>query len=245
MWGRVNVEWTGINPDVNIIVGINGCGKTTMLNYMADFYSGKLPKKSSGVILSGNRVSSPVDYIRSFDVPSVSRAKGESALLRDLRTVLNQNGNGTSFFDYRMRIINFPDEADHIRARIDRFFELINSLFAETGKEAAIDPRSNSLIFRIKDNPAADAADITIDKLSSGEKQLLLILTSVFLMDERPWVLLMDEPEISLHITWQDEIIDVLRRLNPNCQLILSTHSPNIFANGWEDKLVFMSDMIK
>ncbi|MDE6336055.1 MAG: ATP-binding protein, partial [Muribaculaceae bacterium] len=61
--------------------------------------------------------------------------------------------------------------------------------------------------------------------------------------EETPNVLLMDEPEISLHISWQDKLITTLRELNPNCQLILTTHSPNIFANGWEDKLVFMEDI--
>ena len=84
---------------------------------------------------------------------------------------------------------------------------------------------------------------VQLDQLSSGEKQILLILTTVFLQEERPSVLLMDEPEISLHISWQDRLIDLIRELNPNCQLILTTHSPNIFANGWEDKIVFMNDL--
>ena len=84
---------------------------------------------------------------------------------------------------------------------------------------------------------------IQLDQLSSGEKQILLILTTVFLQEEKPNVLLMDEPEISLHITWQDRLIELIRKLNPNCQLILTTHSPNIFANGWEDKIVFIQDL--
>ena len=72
---------------------------------------------------------------------------------------------------------------------------------------------------------------------------MLLILTTVFLQEEKPNILLMDEPEISLHITWQDRLVGMIRQLNPNCQLILTTHSPNIFANGWEDKIVFIEDL--
>ena len=53
----------------------------------------------------------------------------------------------------------------------------------------------------------------------------------------------MDEPEISLHIGWQDKLIEKLRQLNPQCQLILTTHSPNIFVNGWEDKIIFIEDL--
>ena len=89
----------------------------------------------------------------------------------------------------------------------------------------------------------AEDEKIQLDQLSSGEKQILLILTTVFLQEEKPAVLLMDEPEISLHITWQDRLIELIRKLNPNCQLILTTHSPNIFANGWEDKIVFIQDL--
>ena len=74
---------------------------------------------------------------------------------------------------------------------------------------------------------------------------MLLILTTVFLQEEKPNILLMDEPEISLHIEWQDKLVSTLRELNPNCQLILTTHSPNIFANGWEDRIVFMEDIEK
>lgn len=246
MWGRVNIRWSDIRPDVNIIVGINGCGKTTMLNFMADYYIDRKQKKSSRTRFCGNEISSPVSYIRSFDVPGGSKSKNDSALLRDLKEVLNQNGRGTSFFDYRMKIINFPDQAERIRSRIDNFFTLVNSLFAETGKEVSIDTRSNSIIFTIANSDAVNGGEksvITVDMLSSGEKQLLLILTTVFLQEENPCVLLMDEPEISLHITWQDELISVIRKLNPNCQLILTTHSPNIFANGWEDRLVFMTDI--
>ncbi len=248
MWGRMDISWTDIRPDVNIIVGINGCGKTTMLNFMADYYIERKQKKSSNTRFCGNEVSSPVNYIRSFDVPGASRSKNDSALLRDLKNVLNQNGRGTSFFDYRMKIINFPDQAERIRSRIDNFFSLVNSLFAETGKEVSIDTRSNSIMFTIANSDAVNGGEksiITVDMLSSGEKQLMLILTTVFLQEESPCVLLMDEPEISLHISWQDELINVIRRLNPNCQLILTTHSPNIFANGWEDCLVFMSDIEK
>lgn len=84
---------------------------------------------------------------------------------------------------------------------------------------------------------------IQLEQLSSGEKQLLLILTTVFLQEEEPNILLMDEPEISLHISWQDKLIEMIRKLNPNCQLILATHSPNIFVDGWEDKIVFIEDM--
>lgn len=146
-----------------------------------------------------------------------------------------------------MKMLNFPEMADTILQRIDNFFRLINSLFEETGKNITIDPQNNAITFSLKGTKktpgTTNSSNIQLDQLSSGEKQILLILTTVFLQEEKPNILLMDEPEISLHISWQDRLIGLIRKLNPNCQLILTTHSPNIFANGWEDKIVFIQNL--
>ena len=84
-----------------------------------------------------------------------------------------------------------------------------------------------------------------LEQLSSGEKQLLLILLKVFLLDKKPAIIFMDELEISLHIRWQREIIDRMRQINPFCQIIIATHSPSMFGTGWGDKVVYMEDIIK
>lgn len=264
MWGRVNLHWENIQNDVNILVGINGGGKTTLLNLIYDYYTVKSKKKAQ-TVLEGNTITAPVTFIRSFDVPANTNKKTdkrtESLLLQELKYIINQNGEGTSFFDYRMKILNFPDQRDKIQKRIDDFFLIINSLFKETNKEITIDPLSNALVFSVNataglyntkdgtfitaDKKVFNVADdkVDLDQLSSGEKQLLLILTTVFLQEEKPNILIMDEPEVSLHISWQDQLIKLIRKLNPNCQLIVATHSPNIFANGWEDKIVFIEDL--
>lgn len=262
MWGRVNLQWNNVNEDVNILVGINGCGKTTLLNLIYDCCNGTKIKKDIAEEVSCTDIESPVTYIRSFDVPANARKKTESMLLQELKHIINQNGEGTSFFDYRMKMLNYPQKAAVIQERIEKFFALVNSLFEETGKEIAIDRQNNTLIFHLKGSERflstangspillsnggfllTNGKNIQLDQLSSGEKQMLLILTTVFLQEEKPNVLLMDEPEISLHISWQDRLIELIRKLNPNCQVILTTHSPNIFASGWEDKLVFIQDL--
>ncbi len=240
MWGRVDLAWSQIHEDVNILVGINGCGKTTLLNLISDYYTGQKIKKSMAESVKGTAIDSPVTYIRSFDVPANVKKKTESILLQELKHIVNQNGEGTSFFDYRMKMLNFPQKAAHIQKRIDKFFCLVNRLFEETDKQIWINPHNNQLQFVIR---GKQDTIIQLEDLSSGEKQMLLILTTAFLQEEKPTILLMDEPEISLHISWQDRLIEWIRTLNPNCQLILTTHSPNIFANGWEDKIIFMQDL--
>jgi len=63
--------------------------------------------------------------------------------------------------------------------------------------------------------------------------------------DNKNAILFMDEPELSLHFDWQKKLIEYIRQLNPNVQIILATHSPAIIMEGWMDKVSDVSDLIK
>ena len=80
-------------------------------------------------------------------------------------------------------------------------------------------------------------------QLSSGEKQMLVILLTVLVENNLPYVLFMDEPEVSLHIEWQQRLIETILDLNPNVQIILTTHSPAVIMNGWMDRVTEVSDI--
>lgn len=69
---------------------------------------------------------------------------------------------------------------------------------------------------------------LSIFDLSSGEKQLFIILAEALLQREAEWTYIADEPELSLHVDWQEVLVDNLRALNPNGQVIFATHSPDI-----------------
>jgi predicted ATPase len=160
--------------------------------------------------------------------------------MEELNNVVFQNKEGISFFNYRMKMLDFRDKANEIQQNIDELFGIINELFQDTGKTISISKGNNStLIFHQNENT------LHLEQLSSGEKQLLLILLKVFLQEKKPAIIFMDEPEISLHIRWQREIIDRIRQINPSCQIIIATHSPSMFGAGWGDKVVYMEDIIK
>ena len=112
---------------------------------------------------------------------------------------------------------------------------LLSELFSKTGKKAAVD--GGELVFY------QAGQRLTVGKLSTGEKQLLLVLLKVFLTRGKPAVILLDEPEISLHISWQRRIVDVIRGLNPQSQIFITSHSPSIFSSGWGDKVVYFEDI--
>ncbi|WP_226610279.1 AAA family ATPase [Marinobacter nauticus] len=82
-----------------------------------------------------------------------------------------------------------------------------------------------------------------LSDLSSGEKQLLILLTEALLQKEAPCIFLADEPELSLHIEWQRMIIPAIVNLNPNAQVIAATHSPEV-ASNFSDAIFDMEDLV-
>jgi predicted ATP-dependent endonuclease of OLD family len=73
--------------------------------------------------------------------------------------------------------------------------------------------------------------EIPITSLSSGEKQLFILLSEALLQNKTSQLFIADEPELSLHIDWQRKILNALLDLNPKAQIIVATHSPEIAGN--------------
>lgn len=85
--------------------------------------------------------------------------------------------------------------------------------------------------------------EIPIPKLSSGEKQLIILLAEALLQRGKHYVYLADEPELSLHIDWQRKILPAIKRLNQNAQIIAATHSPEV-ASKYSNCIIDMKDVI-
>lgn len=113
------------------------------------------------------------------------------------------------------------------RAELDRFEGVLNSFLVESGKEVFFSEREASLRFRLKGN--ADESGRPIGQLSSGEKQIVTMLTYLAFLTGEQSIFVVDEPELSLHLAWQTKLVDALTELRPKgSQLILATHSPEI-----------------
>lgn len=83
---------------------------------------------------------------------------------------------------------------------------------------------------------------ISLSALSSGEKQLFILLTEALLQRERNYLFIADEPELSLHIKWQKMILPEMLKINPNAQVIVATHSPEV-AGHYPDKIINMANI--
>ncbi len=128
---------------------------------------------------------------------------------------------------------------NNIYARKNLFVQIVNELFSSTHKEW-YDERSE-ICFHIK----GDDLFIMPRQLSSGEKQLLIILIHCLVVGGMENIVFWDEPEISLHIDWQRALIRVARELNPKGQFIIATHSPSLIYEGWEAKVINMEDLLQ
>ena len=77
---------------------------------------------------------------------------------------------------------------------------------------------------------------LDLANLSSGEQEIIVLFYKL-IFESDVNLLLIDEPEISLHIAWQKEILDDFKsiiKLNQNMRLIIATHSPQVISNNWD-----------
>lgn len=118
----------------------------------------------------------------------------------------------------------------------DNFLRVFNDLlsprkFIETSK------RGELVVYSGVRRPITDKdKSIRFDELSSGEKQLFIILGEALLQEQRPAIYIADEPELSLHVKWQEKLTSSIKSINPNAQIIFATHSPDIV--GLHDKKI-------
>ena len=79
-----------------------------------------------------------------------------------------------------------------------------------------------------------------INELSSGEKQLFLRTLAIKMLEPENSIIMIDEPELSLHPKWQQKIIDVYKKIGKNNQIILATHSPHILGSVEKENIILL-----
>lgn len=218
LWsGRKHIKWT-LDPQVNILSGVNGDGKSTILRRAITGAKTINAIEKQGIRL----VTEPSDaeYIRYnwICTPDVRSEYDEN--LQGLLERYNGNVNGNGNQDKERRAL---------------LYDIIDKLFSATHKMVDREKKEFTLLFY--------GEPIDLKVLSSGEKQMLTILLAVYLENGEHYVLFMDEPEVSLHVEWQKQLIGIIRQLNPNVQIILSTHSPAMIMDGWMDKVTEVSEI--
>lgn len=130
------------------------------------------------------------------------------------------------FEDFEKKYSVFADFIE----RLDLYTDIINSHL--NFKSIRI-TRESGLVVVDNDDPNHI---LKLEQLSSGEKQEIVLFYELIFETEKQLLLLIDEPEISLHIMWQKLFMEDLDRVVSlgNLKVIVATHAPQVINNRWD-----------
>ena len=276
--------------DVIILAGVNGSGKTTILESIKDFFDNKNVNYSD---TEKSNVNLDI-FFEKFEKKNIEEAEKSSIdnyehKLRDFFNALqsysyyrkNNNdyyqGQISKRFDNPPKIIYVPAENkfENVETKSTtllrkyQFINIINSnvirdipsyiatrrnYLATIEEDLTMKEITNKVVNEINsifnileldvklkgfskdektmpifENSAMEEFDI--NDLSSGEKQLFLRTLSIKMLEPKNSIILIDEPELSLHPKWQQRIVEVYKNIGENNQIIVATHSPHILGS--------------
>lgn len=131
-------------------------------------------------------------------------------------------------FHYFLKLLNFQDRLIGLESNIKKYCDVCNSYM--TNKEFIYDGNKYKFTINDKDERRSNT-EIKPQYLSSGEKQIASLFSYLYLSNDEEYLILIDEPELSLSVPWQRKfLIDVLGGKQCN-GLLAITHSPFIYDN--------------
>lgn len=198
--------------DIVVIAGVNGSGKTTILELIQNSFSANFRFDNHDDYIDFiEKDARKLVYFRVFDNPKefvISKIKDFLDYIREYNEDLTIKESN----------IKLKDQINSIFDGLD-----LKTKFKGISKDI-----KREVIFEndIRDN-------IKLDELSTGEQQLFIRALSLKLMDLKDSLILIDEPELSLHPNWQNHILRVYQNIanQGNNQLIVATHSPQIISS--------------
>lgn len=188
-----------------------------------------------------------LDIVNDNDLQESKKAF--SKIIDDMRSFYIENKKRDGLIDLVLRyqeIMKIKDiielaklmekEKYSLREPLKLFLNTINDFIKDENdrKEIYIDD-FGKVYFKIGNTEEK----IAITNLSSGEKQLLIFFTYLIFEVDRDSkaIFVVDEPELSLHLSWQKQFVKKIRDINPNIQLIFATHAPDIVGANY-DKMI-------
>ena len=129
----------------------------------------------------------------------------------------------------------YQNKIAELREPVIRLNTILSKFFEESLKKIEVQPNGEFVI------TLPNGQNATAFELSSGEKQILLMITHLIFYEDRtsPGIFIIDEPELSLHLGWQEIFVSSIREASPNTQFILATHSPSVIGGVEQDQYCF------
>ena len=263
--------------DVIVLAGVNGSGKTTILEAIKDFFYNEnvnydeLEKSNVNLDIfleefekyssynlkrvkflntfhykkSDNNTSSQNQTINNFEslakiiyVPAENnfeKVKTDTTTLLRISQFINIINSNVikdipSYIATRRNYLATIEEDLTMKEITNKVVNEINSIFDILELDVKLKGFSkDEKTMPIFENSAGE--EFNINDLSSGEKQLFLRTLSIKMLEPKNSIILIDEPELSLHPKWQQRIIEVYKKIGENNQIIIATHSSHILGS--------------
>lgn len=159
-----------------------------------------------------------------------------------ISTVTASDGKSLNILDIEINqaIISFQKlkEQENYSEIKEKIIRVLNDFFSTTQKIITLSDADFSI-----ENAKKEV--LKLSQLSAGERQIIYIVFKVATAYFNEALILMDEPEISLHLEWQEKLLKNLREINDKSQMIVVTHSPAIIMDGWMDSYVDIQTILK
>lgn len=246
---KIDFDFNNNSLDIIILAGINGSGKSTLLEFIYKFICGHgrvLSKNKNNKIIGtatdqetgrqyqynfGESFISPFSSVIDLEDPS----SVNDCIVKYF--ALNSNYSKTTnniIVDYIDKLIYEKDKKSSEVYEIVR--ERLNSIFEgfDLQVEFNLLDKERNIFFRNE-----KSEKIPLDQLSGGEKELVTKAFTLYVSDIKDKVILIDEPESSLHPKWQNRILKIYEDFakENNNQIIIATHSPHIIASAKKESL--------
>lgn len=154
-------------------------------------------------------------------------------------------GLNASQFDKLRKLLKefnkFESKSEKILEKINLYVDTLNHLFKDSNKILLFKEDTAELTYNVVDKKEKITNYYKdINHLSSGEQQILILFSYVAFSSKEGQLFIIDEPELSLHIKWQEEFLSSLEKIaHKSNQLIFATHSP-ILVGEKKDKAVLL-----
>lgn len=122
-----------------------------------------------------------------------------------------------------------------IASKIDLLRKIINNKFAYSYKELNLN-KEKGFVFKTLYKPSFSNLEILPTDLSSGEQHELVLLYELLFKVQPDSLVLIDEPELSLHVGWQVQFLKDLQEITKlaDLNILMATHSPDIIQDRWD-----------
>lgn len=171
---------------------------------------------------------------------ALSSAEVRSAIVKylaDLEGLLSRGGTDDEVwvalnqhnFDRAAKMFDLfekhEDRAHGVQKEMETFISAVNSFLTDSGKQIHFDADTGNPSFTC----GSAEGSMSLAELSSGEAQVVILLSYFAFLAKTGVPIIIDEPELSLHVEWQKHFVGAVKRVMPSeCQTVMATHSPEI-----------------